>query len=76
MKINRNMSAVMTNKHLLRTENRLTSSMERLSSGLKINKAGDNPAGLAISKKMKAQIDGLDPMRQMETLYFGRRMVR
>lgn len=60
MKINRNMSAVMTNKHLLRTENRLSSSMERLSSGLKINKAGDNPAGLAISKKMKAQIDGLD----------------
>lgn len=60
MKINRNMSAVTTNKHLLRTENRLSASMERLSSGLKINKAGDNPAGLAISKKMKAQIDGLD----------------
>ena len=60
MKINRNMSAVMTNKHLLRTENRLSASMERLSSGLKINKAGDNPAGLAISNKMKTQIDGLD----------------
>ena len=67
MKINRNMSAVMTNKHLLRTENRLSSSMERLSSGLKINKAGDNPAGLAISKKMKAQIDGLDQARSNAT---------
>ena len=57
----------MTNKHLLRTENRLTSSMERLSSGLKINKAGDNPAGLAISKKMKAQIDGLDQAKSNAT---------
>jgi flagellin len=34
--------------------------MERLSSGLKINSAGDNPAGMAISNKMKAQIDALD----------------
>lgn len=60
MKINRNMSAVMTNRQLLRTEDKLTASMERLSSGLKINKAGDNPAGLAISSKMNAQIEGLD----------------
>lgn len=60
MKINRNMSAVMTNKYMLRTENRLSASMERLSSGFKINKPGDNPAGLAISNKMRAQIDGLD----------------
>lgn len=60
MKINRNMSAVITNRQLLRTENKLTASMERLSSGYKINKAGDNPAGIAISNKMKAQIDALD----------------
>ena len=60
MKINRNMSAVITNKQLLRTENKLSASMERLSSGYKINKAGDNPAGMAISNKMKAQIDALD----------------
>lgn len=60
MKINRNMSAVITNKQLLRTENKLSASMERLSSGFKINKAGDNPAGMAISNKMKAQIDALD----------------
>ena len=39
MRINNNMSAVITNKQLLRTENNLTKSMERLSSGLKINHA-------------------------------------
>ncbi len=60
MQINRNMSAVVTNNQLLRTENKLAASMERLSSGLKINRASDNPAGIAISNKMKAQIDALD----------------
>ena len=60
MKINRNMSAVVANRQLLRTENKLSLSMGRLSSGHKINKAGDNPAGMAISSKMKAQIDGLN----------------
>ena len=60
MHINRNMSAVITNNQLLRTENKLALSMERLSSGLKINHASDNPAGIAISNKMKAQIDALD----------------
>lgn len=60
MQINRNMSAVITNNQLLRTENKLAASMERLSSGLKINHASDNPAGIAISNKMKAQIDALD----------------
>lgn len=60
MKINQNMSAVRTNNQLLRTEKNLAASMERLSSGYKINHAGDNPAGMAISNKMKAQIDALD----------------
>ena len=60
MHINRNMSAVITNKQLLRTENKLAASMERLSSGFKINHASDNPAGIAISNKMRAQIDALD----------------
>ena len=45
MKINRNMSAVRANKQLLGTENRLSKSMKRLSSGYKINSAEDNPAG-------------------------------
>lgn len=60
MHINRNMSAVITNNQLLRTENKLAASMERLSSGFKINHASDNPAGIAISNKMRAQIDALD----------------
>ena len=60
MKINANMSAVLTNNQLRRTENKLTAAMERLSSGLKLNSAEDSPAGMAISNKMKAQIDGLD----------------
>lgn len=60
MKINHNMSAVVTNAQLLRTEDSLSASMERLSSGMKINHAKDDPAGMAISNKMQAQIDGLD----------------
>ena len=60
MKINRNMSAVITNNQLLRSENKIAVSMERLSSGFKINHASDNPAGIAISNKMRAQIDALD----------------
>ena len=72
MKINRNMSAVVANRQLLRTENKLSISMGRLSSGYKINKAGDNPAGMAISSKMKAQIDGLDQIiRQKRILMMG-----
>lgn len=64
MKINHNMSAVITNAQLLRTENSLSATMERLSSGLKINHAKDDPAGMAISNKMQAQIDGLNQASQ------------
>lgn len=60
MKVNNNISAVITNNQLLRTEDSLAASMERLSSGLKINHSKDNPSGMAISNKMQAQIDGLD----------------
>ena len=60
MKINYNVSAAIANKNLLGIENNLATTMERLSSGLKINHAKDNPAGMAISNKMQAQIDGLD----------------
>lgn len=60
MKINRNMSAVIASNQLHRTENKLSVTMERLSTGLKLNSAEDNPAGMAISNKMKAQIDALD----------------
>lgn len=64
MRINHNISAVVTNNQLLGTEDSLSASMERLSSGLKINHASDNPAGMAIANKMNAQIRGLDQASQ------------
>lgn len=59
MRINYNVSAGVANKHLLGIENNMGKSMERLSSGLKLNDAKDNPAGMAISNKMQAQINAL-----------------
>ena len=60
MLINNNISAVIANKHLLRNENSLTTSTEKLSSGYKINHGYQNPSGLAISNRMRAQIRALD----------------
>ena len=60
MRINNNMSAVITNNKLLGTEGSLSDVMEKLSSGFSINHASDNPSGIAIAGKMQAQIDGLD----------------
>ena len=60
MKINANTLALVTNKRLMKIENNLQTSMERLASGFKLNHAKDNPAGMAISNKMRAQINGLD----------------
>lgn len=64
MRINYNVSAAIANKRLLGIENNMSKSMERLSSGLKINHAKDNPAGMAISNKMQAQINGLNRASQ------------
>lgn len=60
MIINHNMNAL--NAHRNMTGNTVNSgkSMEKLSSGLRINRAGDDAAGLAISEKMRGQIRGLD----------------
>lgn len=59
MKINHNLSAIIANNQLLKSENRVAASVQRLSSGLKINVAADDPAGMAISQKMRTQIRGL-----------------
>ncbi len=56
MKINFNMSAVLSNDHLNKSENALSTSIEKLSSGFKINRAKDNPSGIAIAKRMHAQL--------------------
>ena len=59
MIINHNMSAIFARNQLKTTNNRLDNSIEKLSSGLAINRAGDDASGLAVSEKMRAQIRGL-----------------
>ena len=59
MRINHNIAALNSWKNLTTTDNALSKSLERLSSGLRINRAADDAAGLAISEKMRAQIGGL-----------------
>lgn len=59
MRINYNVSAMLSNNALSNNDDLLSKSLERLSSGLKINHAKDNPAGLAMAKRMNAQIEGV-----------------
>ncbi|MGH1681896.1 flagellin [Enterococcus gallinarum] len=59
MRINTNVSALNTYSRLTAANNSKSNSLSKLSSGLRINKAGDDAAGLAISEKMKGQIGGL-----------------
>jgi flagellin len=59
MIINHNMSALYADRQLGVTQGELTKNMEKLSSGLKINRAGDDASGLAVSEKMRSQIRGL-----------------
>jgi len=60
MIINHNLSAMFADRSLRVTDNRLTRGMESLSSGLRINRAGDDAAGLAVSERMRSQIRGLN----------------
>jgi flagellin len=60
MVVQHNMAAANTNRQLGVTSGNLAKSTEKLSSGFKINRAGDNAAGLTISEKMRGQIRGLD----------------
>ena len=60
MFINTNYSSLIARGNLLGVNNSLTKTMERLSSGLRINSAADDAAGLAISERMGAQIRGFD----------------
>ncbi|MEA1911883.1 MAG: flagellin [Spirochaetota bacterium] len=59
MIINHNMSAMFTQRQNGINNWRVTGNMEKLSSGMRINKAGDDASGLAVSEKMRAQIRGL-----------------
>ena len=60
MIINHNMSALYSNRTLGVTNSATTKNMEKLSSGMKINRAGDDASGLAVSEKMRSQIRGLN----------------
>lgn len=60
MIINHNMRAMNAQRNMGINVNNAAKSMEKLSSGLRINRAGDDAAGLSISEKMRAQIRGLD----------------
>lgn len=59
MRINYNVSAVLANNALKKNDNILSDTMARLSSGLKIVNAKDNPSGLAMANRMHTQIEGL-----------------
>ena len=58
--LNTNMPSLNTQRHLAKAQNNLNNSLQRLSSGLRINTAKDDAAGLAISQRMTAQIRGLN----------------
>ncbi|WP_342470157.1 flagellin [Ureibacillus sp. FSL K6-3587] len=60
MRIQHNISALNTHRNLTFNNSQSAKNLEKLSSGYKINRAGDDAAGLAISEKMRAQIRGLD----------------
>jgi len=60
MIINHNLSAMFADRALKVTQVYLTKNMEKLSSGLRINRAGDDASGLAVSEKLRSQIRGLN----------------
>ncbi len=64
MRIGYNVSAMIANNALSNSDDLLAKSLERLSSGLKINHAKDNPAGLAMAKRMNAQLEGISKASQ------------
>ncbi|MBK6732616.1 MAG: flagellin FliC [bacterium] len=60
IRINTNISSLNTQRHLSKSSTEFQKSMEKLSSGLRINRAGDDAAGLAISEGLKSDIRALD----------------
>jgi flagellin len=59
MIINHNLSAIFANRHVKFNTYRVDKNIEKLSSGMRINRGGDDPAGLAVSEKMRSQVRGL-----------------
>jgi flagellin len=67
MKINSNITAYITNNSYMQNEKRLGSATSKLSSGYKLNTAGDDPANFAIAAKMRSMIKGLDKVKTNTT---------
>ena len=61
MRINTNVNAINAQRNLNAVNGSLSKSIEKLSSGLRINRAGDDAAGLTISEKLRGQVQGLEP---------------
>ena len=60
MRIQHNIAALSAYRNLTNNNSMVSKNLEKLSSGYRINRAGDDAAGLAISEKMRAQITGLE----------------
>ena len=60
LRINHNTNALNAHRHLAENDLELSQSLEKLSSGMKINRAADGPASLVISERMRAQVAGLE----------------
>ena len=60
LQINTNVAAINAHRNLSNTQNALAGSLEKLSSGLRINRAADDAAGLAISEGLRSQVNGME----------------
>ena len=60
LRINSNIAALTAQRYLAKSSNAMNVSLERLASGMRINRAADNPSGLVTSEKQRAQIAGLN----------------
>ncbi len=60
LRINTNVQALFGHRMVQKNDSAMSKSLEKLSSGLKINRASDNPAGLIISEQLRAQVGGLE----------------
>ncbi|MBL8995041.1 MAG: flagellin [Spirochaetia bacterium] len=67
MIINHNMSSINSNRILSTRDNAISGDMAKLSSGVRINRSGDDASGLAVSEKMRSQIRGLNQASQNAT---------
>lgn len=74
LRINTNIAALTGQRNLGRTDRALNKSLERLSSGLRVNRGGDDPAGFVIAERQRAQIAGLN--QAIENVERGTTMVQ